>query len=137
MDRDTKKSIQKIKSLFVHVQAQFCHPSLGTKYHINIQNINEPIFLEHLEFPYDGNTNDPIIKGILKPRTKAELEAEPSTHMIAYLLAGPHDYGVSNTQNPCDTELGERQTISNVGERDTNFATIIRSSGVSIASKIH
>jgi hypothetical protein len=134
MDRDTKKSIQKIKSLFVHVQAQFCHPSLGTKYHINIQNINEPIFLEHLEFPYDGNTNDPIIKDILKPRTKAELEAEPSTHMIAYLLAGPHDYGVSNTQNPCDTQLGERQTISNVGESDTNFATIIRSSGVSIAS---
>ena len=44
--RNKTQAIGHLKAAFVHAQIAFCDPSLGTKVHIDVQNANNPIFLE-------------------------------------------------------------------------------------------
>ena len=37
--------VQRVKAVFAHVQAQFCHQSLGTKIHIDVQNADNPLLI--------------------------------------------------------------------------------------------
>ena len=62
-----------IKQMFVHVAAQFCHPSLGTKIHLNVQNVNQPIHM-------------PATEKFFGATTLKELTADNSTHLMVCLL---------------------------------------------------
>ena len=46
VNRDVEKAKSHLKAAFVHTQAAFCDTSLGTKVHIDVQNANDPIFME-------------------------------------------------------------------------------------------
>ena len=46
LNRDVEKAKSHLKAAFVHTQAAFCDTSLGTKVHIDVQNANDPIFME-------------------------------------------------------------------------------------------
>jgi hypothetical protein len=69
--------------MVVHLQSHFCHPSLGTKMHINLQEV---VFLEGIEQTYiQFDTN---MASILRDETVKMLEADNTTHLPIYLLSG-------------------------------------------------
>ena len=76
-ERNTTAISNRFKSVFAHVRASFCHPSLGTKVHINLQNPNNPI---HLTEKYPG------------PTVQATIEADSTTHLVAYFLRNSMSY---------------------------------------------
>ena len=84
--RDPALAKKKIRGAFVHVQAQFCHPSLGTKIHVNLQNANEPTLLEGFASKYIY-FHKPIYS-VLHEKTKSFIEADSSTNLMVYLLSG-------------------------------------------------
>ena len=84
--------------MVVHLQSHFCHPSLGTKMHINLQEV---VFLEGIEQTYiQFDTN---MASILRDETAKMLEADDTTHLPIYLLSG-HGGGEAHS-NICDPSL--------------------------------
>ena len=76
-DRNTTAITNRLKSVFAHVRASFCHPSLGSKVHINLQNPNNPI---HLTEKHPGKT------------VQETIEADPTTHLVTYFLRKSMSY---------------------------------------------
>ena len=79
-ERNTTLLSNRIKAVFAHLKAQFCHPSLGTKININLQNPNDPI-------PFCGKSLDGTDR--IKPKNFVEeiLEEDSSTHLVVYFKA--------------------------------------------------
>ena len=83
--RDDSKAWKNIKQIFVHVQAAFCHASLGTKIHINYGDT--AILVPNLRKVYtqaEDYKND-VVKPILEPFTKTEMEKDSSLNLVVYL----------------------------------------------------
>ena len=78
-ERNTTLLSNRIKAVFAHLKAQFCHPSLGTKININLQNPNDPISCCG-KWP-DGTER-------IKPQYLVNeiLEKDSNTHLVAYLM---------------------------------------------------
>ena len=86
LDRDLEKAKGHIKAAFVHTQAAFCDKSLGTKVHIDVQNIDDPIFMEgerhNICFGCD-------LMGKFKNRTKQIMaKEEDGTDLVVYVMVG-------------------------------------------------
>ena len=75
-----------MKGLFAHVRAQFCHQSLGSKVHINVQNIDDPILLE--DFAMEYSYNNANINAALVKKTESSLSNDNHTHLMVYILSG-------------------------------------------------
>ena len=97
-ERNTTALSNRIKAVFAHVKAQFCHPSLGTKININLQNPNDPLSCCG-KWP-NGTDKDPEQK---RPgqHVKTVLEEDTSTHLVTYLYSGGNGGG-SGTGSPCN-----------------------------------
>ena len=87
LDRNFTLAESLIKRMVVHLQSHFCHPSLGTKMHINLQEV---VFLEGIELTYIqyGNPGSTNMANILRDETKKMLKADDTTHLPIYLLTG-------------------------------------------------
>ena len=73
-ERNLAAITNRFKAVFAHLKAAFCHPSLGSKVHINLQNPNDPIhFMDSFE------------KSRSKKVTEI-LEADEKTHLVAYFV---------------------------------------------------
>ena len=114
--RNSSSLIKRIKGAFAHVQAQFCHKSLGTKIHVNVQNADEPILLP------TGTKQAEI--------TVPTLKADTSTHLMVVLAASTGG-GFSNTGSPCATKFN-RISYNGRGCRPGVYGGVIRCSNVSV-----
>ena len=83
LKRNETAVIRHMKVAFVHAQIAFCDNSLGTKVHINVQNINNPIFIENKRY----NMYKTKLK-TLQPLTKKEMAKDPSTDLMVYFVSG-------------------------------------------------
>ena len=85
VDRDASKAWKNIKKVFVHVQAAFCHASLGTKIHINYGNTAMLINGLRDEFNFGADYTNNVIVPIIQPLTKAEMENDSNLNLMVYL----------------------------------------------------
>ena len=96
-ERNTTLLSNRIKAVFAHLKAQFCHPSLGTKININLQNPNDPI-------PCCGKWPDGTDR--IKPQylVKEILEEDSNTHLVAYLMTTgmSHSIHYNDQSMTCD-----------------------------------
>ena len=76
-ERNTTLLTNRIKAVFAHLKAQFCHPSLGTKININLQNPNDPI-------PCCGKKPDGTDRIAPQHLVEEILEEDSSTHLVAH-----------------------------------------------------
>ena len=88
--------------MVVHLQSHFCHPSLGTKMHINLQEV---VLLEGIELTYIqyGNPGSTNMANTLRDETNKMLQADDTTHLPIYLLSG-HGGGEAHS-SICDPSL--------------------------------
>ena len=87
------------KRAMAHVQTAFCHPSLGMKVHINVQDV---IFLEGVTTPY------------IKHRTPSmgdltESLNDEDTHIILYVMEG--FAGEAHAESPCQGPIAVPYTF--------------------------
>ena len=115
MNRDDSKAWNNIKKVFVHVQAAFCHASLGTKIHINYGD--SAMLLNDLrdEFSFGEDYANNAIEPILKPLTQAEMENDSNLNLMIYLTNGMGS-GVAYG-NPCGG-FNRRFSINQCGGTD-------------------
>ena len=92
--RNTTLLSNRIKATFAHLKAQFCHPSLGTKININLQNPNDPI-------PCCGKWADGTDRLYPDHIVKELLEEDSSTHLVTYLMAGGMSYFIHYNDIHC------------------------------------
>ena len=86
MDRDVEKAKRHIKAAFVHTQAAFCDKSLGTKVHIDVQNANDPIFMEGERHTICFGCG---LMGKFQERTKEIMaKEEDGTDLLVYVMVG-------------------------------------------------
>ena len=82
-----EKAKSHIKAAFVHTQAAFCDKSLGTKVHFDVQNINNPIFMEgerHV-ITFDDNS----FMGKFQNRSREIMsKEEDGTDLIVFVMVG-------------------------------------------------
>ena len=83
--RDITKAWSNIQKIFVHVQAAFCHASLGTKIHVDIGNSAHHIENLRSEFSFAQDYADNVVDPILKPLTKEFFENDNSVNLVVYL----------------------------------------------------
>ena len=83
--RDIAKAWSNIQKIFVHVQAAFCHASLGTKIHVDIGNSAHHIENLRTEFSFAQDYADNVVDPILKPLTKDFFENDNSINLVVYL----------------------------------------------------
>ena len=121
VDRDDSKAWNNIKKVFVHVQAAFCHASLGTKIHVNYGNT--AMLLNDLrdEFSFGEDYANNAIKPILKPLTQAEMEKDSNLNLMIYLTNGIGS-GVAFGQ-PCGT-MNHRFSVNQCGDTDNVFGML-------------
>ena len=85
VNRDDSKAWNNIKKVFVHLQAAFCHASLGTKIHINYgENVSLINDLRD-EFNFEEDYTNNVVEPIIKPRTKNEMENDINLNLMVYL----------------------------------------------------
>jgi len=96
----TQAKIQ-INRAFAHIQAAVCHPSLGVKIHINIEEI---IFLEGVHQTYIQL--NPDMNKRMKDITGTILEGDDTTHLVIYILPNVNgEYGGGGealSPSPCN-----------------------------------
>ena len=83
--RDKTKAWRNIEQIFVHIQAAFCHASLGTKVHVDIGNSAHHIENLRSEFSFAQDYADNVVDPILKPLTKEFFENDNSVNLVVYL----------------------------------------------------
>ena len=67
------------------MQAAFCHASLGTKIHINYGDT--AILVPNLRkvYTHEEEYKNEVVKPILEPFTKTEMEKDSSLNLVVYL----------------------------------------------------
>lgn len=85
MGRDLEKAKSHIKAAFVHTQAAFCDKSLGTKVHIDVQNANDPIFMEGKRHTICFGCG---LMGNFTQLTIDEMAKEEGTDLMVYVMVG-------------------------------------------------
>ena len=85
-----------------HVQTAFCHPSLGMKVHINVQDV---IHLEGVTTPYKKHQTPSM--GDL---TESLIQNDENTHIILYVMEG--FAGEAHAQSPCQSSIRTRYILS-------------------------
>ena len=85
--RDKTKAWSNIQEVFTHVQAAYCHASLGTKIHIDIGNSAHLINSLRTEFSFAQDYLDNVVDPILKPFTEELIEADNSINLVVYLTS--------------------------------------------------
>ena len=116
VDRDETKAWKNIKKIFTHVQAAYCHASLGTKIHINYGNTAMLINGLRDEFNFGADYTNNVIVPIIQPLTKAEMENDSNLNLMIYLTNNAGS-GVAYGQ-PCGT-LNRRFSINTCGGTDS------------------
>ena len=121
VDRDDSKAWNNIKKVFVHLQAAFCHASLGTKIHINYGNT--AMLLNDLrdEFSFGEDYTNNAIVPIIKPLTQAEMEKDSNLNLMIYLTNNAGS-GVAYGQ-PCGT-LNRRFSINQCGSTNDAYGML-------------
>ena len=85
--RDKTKAWRKIEQIFVHIQAAFCHASLGTKIHIDIGNSAHLINNLRTGFDFSQEYLDNVVDPILKPLTEELIRKDNSINLVVYLTS--------------------------------------------------
>ena len=117
VSRDNSKAWNNIKRIFVHVQVAYCHASLGTKVHINYGD--SAILVNDLQVEYENTDkykND-VIKPILEPLTKGEMEKDNSLNLMVF-LTNNMGAGLATVGAICGTKES-RWSINQCGDTDT------------------
>ena len=83
--RDITKAWSNIQKIFVHVQAAFCHASLGTKIHVDIGNSAHHIENLRTEFSFAQDYADNVVDPILRPLTEEMFENDNNVNLVVYL----------------------------------------------------
>ena len=87
--RDDSKAWKNIKKVLTHVQAAYCHASLGTKIHINYGDTAILVPDLRTEFAIFGQAGEDyrnnVRKKILEPFTKTEMEKDSTLNLVVYL----------------------------------------------------
>ena len=83
--RDITKAWSNIQKIFVHVQAAFCHASLGTKIHVDIGNSAHHIENLRTEFSFAQDYADNVVDPILRPLTEEMFENDSNVNLVVYL----------------------------------------------------
>ena len=115
VDRDETKAWKNIKKIFVHVQAAFCHASLGTKIHINYGD--KAVLVPNLSkvFTLTDDYKKNVFEPILEPLTKTEMEDDSSLNLMVYLTSNK---GSGEARGkPCGTKE-RRFSINQCGDSD-------------------
>ena len=113
--RDDSKAWKNIKKVLTHVQAAYCHASLGTKIHINYGNTAMLVNDLRDEFNFGDDYKNNVRKKILEPFTKTEMEKDSSLNLMVYLTNNVGS-GVGPGQ-PCG-KLEDRYSINMCGNSD-------------------
>ena len=98
------------------MQAAFCHASLGTKIHINFGDTAMLVNDLRDEFNFGDDYKNNVIKPILEPLTKDEMENDSSLNLMIYLTNNAGS-GVAYGQ-PCGT-LNRRFSFNRCGGTDS------------------
>ena len=83
--RNKTKAWSIIQKVFVHVQVNFCHVSLGTKIHLNIGNSAHHIENLTTEFSFNDSYAINVVEPILKPLKEEFLENDNNVNAVVYL----------------------------------------------------
>ena len=102
------------------MQAAYCHASLGTKIHINYGDTAILVPDLRTEYAQNGQAGEDyendVVKPILKPFTKTEMEKDSSLNLVVYLTNNV-GAGVGPGQ-PCEPTLENRYSINQCGNSD-------------------
>ena len=123
-DRNTTELEKLIKRSFVHVQARFCHPSLGMKIQINIQDI---VHMEGVHLPYKhGEELVPTFKTWYK-----KLLDDDEAGLVSFMLTGWAG-GQSHVSGPCNFGADNRFNVHGASAYDLrSYRAILFASFVS------
>lgn len=94
------------KRAMAHVQTAFCHPSLGMKVHINVQEV---IYLEGITQPYKTHNSD--MQKLMFGLTESLIEADNTTHIIVYVMEGSGG-GEAPSDSPCQSNPGSKHILN-------------------------
>ena len=83
--RNTRKAWKRIQRIFCHVQAAYCHVSLGSKIHVDIGNSAHLVQNLRTEFDFGHTYTTKVVNPTLKPTTRKLIAADPSINLVAYL----------------------------------------------------
>ena len=129
-ERNTTLLTNRIKATFAHLKAQFCHPSLGTKFNINLQNPNDPI-------PCCGKSPDGTDRIGPKHLVEEILEEDSSTHLVVYFTAKGMSHSIHHNNiekveiwglevDFCtDKSLFSMSKIKEIGDKESYYSTKI------------
>ena len=123
-DRNTTEVEKLIKRIFVHVQARFCHPSLGMKIQINIQDI---VHMEGVHLPYKhGEELVPTFKTWYK-----KLLDDDEAGLVSFMLTSCCGGGRSHYSGPCNFGSDERFNVHGAGGNLRSYRGLLYASFVS------
>ena len=127
------KNIQKV---FLHVQAAFCHASLGTKVHLNVKG---PHLFEglHTEFSknWDVYYND-VAKPIIEPKVKSLMEEDETLNLMVMLTDGSSSGVVYSGSELCHSDKRRRYSMNECGGTD-NLHGMLKCVAVSNQTHLH
>ena len=112
------KNIQKV---FLHVQAAYCHASLGTKVHLNVKGAHlfEGLHTEFIVSSkyWDIYYND-VAKPIIEPKVKSLMEEDETLNIMVMLTDGSGSGLVYGGSEICHPDKRRRYSMNKCGGTD-------------------
>ena len=122
LNRDLEKAKGHIKAAFVHTQAAFCDKSLGTKVHIDVQNINNPVFMEGERHKICFGCD---LMGRFGNWTKQIMaKEEDGTDLVVYVMVGGG--GIAFLGALCGGNIDQRISVNGFDRSPMGSAGILR-----------
>ena len=128
------KNIQKV---FLHVQAAYCHASLGTKVHLNVKGAHlfeglrtELIVSSEYWYIYQNDVAKPIIE----PKVKSLMEADETLNIMVVLTDGTASGVVFSGSELCHPDKRRRYSMNKCGGMD-NIHGMLKC--VAVSSQTH
>ena len=124
------KNIQKV---FLHVQAAYCHASLGTKVHFNVKGAHlfEGLYTE---LGNSGIYYNDVAKPIIEPKVKSLMEEDETLNIMVMLTDGQAEGFVYSGSKLCHPNKRRRYSMNRCGGTD-NLQGMLKC--VAVSSQTH
>ena len=104
--------------MFLHVQAAYCHASLGTKVHLNVKGAHLFEGL-HTEFSiYSETYHNDVAKPIIEPKVESLMEEDETLNIMVMLTDGPASGLVYYGSELCQPDKRRRYSMNKCGSTD-------------------
>ena len=107
--------------MFLHVQAAYCHASLGTKVHLNVKGafLFEGLHTEFIvSLKYWTIYYDNVAKPIIEPKVESLMEEDETLNIMVMLTDGPASGLVYYGSELCQPDKRRRYIMNKCGGTD-------------------